>query len=217
MKDVSRSGTSSGVVTKAEKSLGQYNFLKWLDDFTQARQGRSNLPSKNVDSQNENFSFTEGDSLDDAFDVVSASSEHGVDSHGDENEIITENSSRKQAKKLSATEMVSNKRPGIKGSAKEIIDDMEFSLISKLNEQISEKRKDNEEVFCKSLALDLRDLPPYERCIAKQEMRNVIFKHQMSVMSRQMHQNIPQNSVFEQQDASPIFSSPPITPKPWGQ
>ena len=40
------SGTSADAVTKAEKAFRLYAFLSWLDEFTQVREGRSNLLSR---------------------------------------------------------------------------------------------------------------------------------------------------------------------------
>lgn len=47
------------------------------------------------------------------------------------------------------------------------------------------KELESEDVFCQALALDLKQLPLYERCMAKQELRNVLYKHQMAIMERQ--------------------------------
>ena len=46
LKDSNKSGTSADAVTKAEKAFRPYAFLSWLDEFTQVRQERSNLPSR---------------------------------------------------------------------------------------------------------------------------------------------------------------------------
>ena len=46
MKDSNKSGISADAVTKAEKAFRLYAFLSWLDEFTQVREGRSNLPSR---------------------------------------------------------------------------------------------------------------------------------------------------------------------------
>ena len=51
VKEASRSGTSSGMVSKVEKALQQYEFMRWLDGFVQAREGRSNLPTRVVESE----------------------------------------------------------------------------------------------------------------------------------------------------------------------
>ena len=45
--------------------------------------------------------------------------------------------------------------------------------------------KSAEELFCCSLAAELKELLEYERCMAKNELRNVIFKYQMMVLNRQ--------------------------------
>ena len=95
-------------------------------------------------------------------------------------------------------------RPGIKGSVREnLLEDMEFSLIKNLNERVSNKRKaeetkeeSKEDLFCRSLAADLKDLPCYERCLARNEIRNVIFKYQMSVMNKQHQQANPQTAQY---------------------
>ena len=86
-------------------------------------------------------------------------------------------------------------RPEIKGSAREnLLEDMEFSVIKNLSENVSKKRKTvnsieetKEDLFCKAISADLKDLPPYERCIAKNEIRNIMFKFQMSVMTKQQN------------------------------
>ena len=46
LKDSNKSGTSADAVTKVEKVFRPYAFLSWLDEFTQVREGRSNLPSR---------------------------------------------------------------------------------------------------------------------------------------------------------------------------
>ena len=46
LKDSNKSGTSADAVTKAEKAFRLHAFLSWLDEFTQVREGRSNLPSQ---------------------------------------------------------------------------------------------------------------------------------------------------------------------------
>ena len=121
----------------------------------------------------------------------------------------------------------SKKRPGIKGSAREdLLEDMEFSLIKNLNERVSNKRKaeetkeeSKEDLFCRSLAADLKDLPCYERCLARNEIRNVVFKYQMSVMNKQHQQANPQTAQygFMQYTNTPLsnMSSPPATPGSW--
>ena len=82
----------------------------------------------------------------------------------------------------------SKRKKQIQGAAKEsLLEGMEFSLMSKMNSQMSERERrkqekredpkkglDSEDVFCQALDLDLKQLPMYERCIAKHELRNVV-------------------------------------------
>ena len=44
LKDSNKFGTSADTVTKAEKAFRSCGFLSWLNEFTQVREGRSNLP-----------------------------------------------------------------------------------------------------------------------------------------------------------------------------
>ena len=60
--------------------------------------------------------------------------------------------------------------------------------LEKCDQPKSEKRTqpDGGELFAEALALDLKQLPQYERCIAKGELRGIIMKHQMAVFEKQM-------------------------------
>ena len=58
---------------------------------------------------------------------------------------------------------------------------MEMSLIRDLSTQVSQPvhLDDNEHLFGRSISADLRDLPHFERMMAKNEIRNVLFKYQV--------------------------------------
>ena len=67
-----------------------------------------------------------------------------------------------------------------------------FALITSLHEDIAEKRrnqtekkeeKSGEELFCSSLAAELKELPEDERCMSKSELQNVLL-YQMMVLNR---------------------------------
>ncbi len=68
------------------------------------------------------------------------------------------------------------------------IDEMELSVLKSIKNDICEKNKaklvekedDAEDCFAKSIAHDLRGLGQREKCMAKNEIRNIIFKYQMS-------------------------------------
>ena len=99
---------------------------------------------------------------------------------------------------------------------------MHENIAKKRQKQADKKdEKSAEELFCCSLAAELKELLEYERCMAKNELRNVIFKYQMMVLNRQ-HQ-VP--NYTERQDSCECLmsgltsqqshthiSSPPSTP-----
>ena len=100
-----------------------------------------------------------------------------------------------------------------------LFEEKKFSMLSKINSRMNERGKqqqnkgkvekkehDTEDVFCQALAFDLKQLPYYERCMAKHEMRNVLYKHQMSVMEQQMRPH----SAYQNQNQSSMH--PPVTP-----
>ena len=68
-----------------------------------------------------------------------------------------------------------------------LINDVEFSLLNNLNESIAEKRKKSVDVaqdavgiFCKCLAMELKELLVMERCMAKNQMQNILYNYQMA-------------------------------------
>lgn len=246
-KDANRSGTSTKALEKTEKALEQYKFMQWMDGFIQPRDGRTNLKNASEKNDKEDNEKDEGHAPspveDDTMDNNPLSPQN-TDEEVEDQEILPE---REESFKPS------KRKKQIQGAAKEsLLEDMEFSLISKMNSRMSEREKrkqekredpkkglDSEDVFCQALALDLKQLPMYERCIAKHELRNVVYKHQMACMERQMrpygsydnvNPNPPNNQIPPitatanncmvsplQQTSSSSFSSPPQTPMPQSQ
>ena len=136
------------------------------------------------------------------------------------------------SKQVSKTYMKSakKKRPVIKGKAKEnLIDGMELSLIKDLNDSRKKIENENkEELYCKSLATDLKILPPFERLNIKKEIRDVAHKYQMVLMYKQQPfcfltnrtiqptpSNIFQYSVPINNYPSVSLASPTPTPRKW--
>lgn len=186
LKESNKSGTSAESVSKAEKAFRPYLFLNWLDEFFAPRLGKTNLPSNDLE-------------LDEEW-----CGERGECEENEEEEETQENDGNytdnvpTSSKKRKSSDAKKKRQPmGIKGSAREnLLEDMEFSLIKDLNEKVSKKGKaedheTTEDLFCKSLAADLKMLPVYERFIARNEIRGVMFKLQMSVLTKQ--QNLTTN------------------------
>ena len=65
---------------------------------------------------------------------------------------------------------------------------MEFSLIKELSDSRKKgkaEKENTEDLFCKSLAADLKEMPLYEKLSVKNEIRGIVFKYQMSLLVRQ--------------------------------
>ena len=207
LKDSNKSGTSAEAVSKAEKAFRPYVFLNWLDDFFASRQGKSNLPSKDQDIDDEEDIYEEEEEKE---EEEQENQDEEIEVQSFEEDLVPGASTSKPEASTSKPNNKTKKKPRseIKGSAREnLLEDMEFSLIKNLNERVSKKRKTGEEtkedLFCKSIAADLKDLPPYERCIAKNEIRNIMFKLQMSAMTKQQN---PQPRVNSYDDSR--FNAP---------
>ena len=241
-----------------------YKFMHWMDRFIQPREGRTNIRS-NVEKSNSNKEDDDEEMIPDENKIEDCeehfitqknsnqSRESDEEDEEEEEEMgrqpinleppteaqITE-SQRKDSQRTEPKSSKSKKqKKQIQGANKaSLIEEMEFSLMSKMNTHISNrerKRKlseneenqkkelSSEDIFCQALAIDLKQLPQYERCMAKHDLRNVLYKHQMAVMERQV-QNYPffgNGTVLsspvispsnQQQSVSNSFSSPPQTP-----
>ena len=73
--------------------------------------------------------------------------------------------------------------------------EMEFSVIKRLRDNIIERKKsqngslnrkddDTDDLFCKTLTVDLRSLTEHSNCLAKHEIRNILFKYQMEELKK---------------------------------
>ena len=178
LKDAKKSGTSADVVEKAERLFKPYSFLSWLDNYVQAREGRTNIPRNGAQEEVE-------------IDAMATAENRPEEEEVEEQSLIEE------PPKLSR-KMAGKKRPQMSQSSKDAhMNEMEFSLMNSLRETIAERRKqtsqkedDADDLFCRTLASELKELPNMAKCMAKNEIRNVIFKYQMSVMRNQNEYNI---------------------------
>ena len=108
---------------------------------------------------------------------------------------------------------------------------MNMTKGNRTKEKLRKKKLDSEDVFCQALAFDLKQLPYYERRMAKHKMWNVLYKHQMPIMEQQIqphiaYQNQNQSSMHlsvtpagnnrmispMQSSSTSSFASPPHTP-----
>ena len=193
-RDANRSDTSTNALEKAEKALQQCRFMEWMSSFIQPRDGRTNI--KVSDNKN-NTSEPGKDELEkdkDDEEGMSLDEEDTLDNWEQPNQSFSQ---RKEDEEVCVEDKSpepdgpsksKNGKAPIKGAAKDtLLEEMEFSMLSKTNSRMNEcdkrqqnkgkvekKELDSEYVFCQALAFDLKQLPYYKRCMAKPEMRNVL-------------------------------------------
>ena len=198
--------------------------MNWLDKFVQPRDGRNNLPAPAAE-QSEHAEIRETNEAEEIFERDNEDETVAADADDESSKL----SDKTLAKPFNPPP---KKKSKIQGAAKEaVMEEMEFSLMKRMNERLekrnqqkSEKRTqpDGEELFAQALALDLKQLPQYERCIAKGELRGIIMKHQMAVLEKQMRASygsspsdnrIPSPASYSEHLQGMLsFSSPPQTP-----
>lgn len=196
LRDAKKSGTPEDVVENAERIFKPYSFLSWLDKYIQVRKGRTKLPRKRAHEELE-------------IDAMATAENRSDDEEVEEQSLIEEHP------KLSR-KMAGKKRPQIRKLSKDAhMNEMEFSLMNSLRETIAERGKQKEDdvddLFCKALALELKDLPDMAKCMAKHEIRNAIFKYQMSVM-RNQNECFPEFPMDRQVNASCTACQMPNSP-----
>ena len=84
-----------------------------------------------------------------------------------------------------------NKKPRIEK------DDLEVVLLQEIRNDLQKNsagEKDTEDLFGDTIAAELKQLDPMKRCIAKNEIRNVIFRHQMDNYRKERPQQSHANS-----------------------
>ena len=183
LKASKKSGTSADEVARAEKNFRPYQFLSWLDDFVQIREGRTNLPTDIDELEDEDSNYQPDD---------------------EENADNTETVERKKPNQFKTAR--GKKRTAKMSSSEET----ELQLFQTLSDRIAAKtnvlEEESEDLFCKHLALDLKKLPDFEKLNAQHEIRNIMFRYQMKrfrgdrFVNQQMNFSppmIPQQQPFE--------------------
>ena len=81
----------------------------------------------------------------------------------------------------------------------------ELDLMRDLQKSFAAKRKQesvadtSEDLFSKQLAIDLKSLLTYERCLAQQELQQVMFKYKLNTFKRREdHQNMDKQNFHVQ-------------------
>ena len=182
LRDSIKSGTPAHVVEKAQKALDQYQFMAWIDVHVQQRERPSKVNMKRKILENEYE--------DRKYEVEKPTREFGDKNEDDDDDNF-------EQEPTMCENMRTNMRKRVHDTARDSsLEDFDSPLMNtQMNERFkrraeegtSSRHLDGEDIFCQALALDLKQLPFYERCMAKNELRNVIFKYQMTMMEKHQY------------------------------
>ena len=147
-RDANRSDTSTNALEKAEKALQQFRFMEWMSSFIQPRDGRTNI--KVSDNKN-NTSEPGKDELEkdnDDEEGMSLDEEDTLDNWEQPNQLFSQRKEDeevcvedKSAEPDGPSKSKKGKAP-IKGAAKDaLLEEMEFSMLSKINSRMNERDK----------------------------------------------------------------------------
>ena len=143
-RDANRSGTSTNALEKVEN-----RFMEWMSSFIQPRDGRTNI--KKVSDNKNNTSEPEKDELEkneDDEEGMSLDEEDTLDNWEQPNQLFSQ---RKEDEEVCVEDKSvepdgpSKSKKGkapIKGAAKDaLLEEMEFSMLSKINSRMNERDK----------------------------------------------------------------------------
>ena len=161
---MNRSGTSTAVVKKAKKDLEPYLFFSWYDDFTRSRAAKSNVPGDDLSDCEEMVNFNN-----DEDEVDEEEKEDKEKERENENVDASINEIAKSAK--SSTAMQRKKSNGKRIVKRdESAEDSDLVIMKEMVSNIKKRREstqvqDAEELYCRSLAGELRQFSQRERCL----------------------------------------------------
>ena len=102
-----------------------------------------------------------------------------------------------------------------KKTKEEVVDDAELDLMRDLQKRFAAKRKresvadTSKNLFSKQLAIDLKSLPAYERCLAQQELQQVMFRYKLNTFKRREdHQNMDKHKFSSATDFKELSQTP---------
>ena len=234
LKKVNRSGTSSSVVEKAKKDLDPYLFFSWYDDFTRPRASKANVPPDNY-CDYDSDSVADTDINDGDRDEIREEDENG--SEIKENEQTSEDqssyskyTSQGNKRKCSSSEQTDedqsmsskytsqgNKRKS-SSSSKRPLDDPDLQMMKEMVSNIKKRREnaqsssDAEDIYCQSLAAELRQFSPLDRCLIKREFNETLFNYQMKKFSAQSSPNFAPGRIIPSSTIPSRFSGGLLSP-----
>ena len=181
----SRSGAGTRDIEKAKKELEEYSFLRWLDSFVRPRKTKSNIPAASMEI-NENLDVAYKVEID---DYESEESEGvGSDALNDDTESFTTLEESAPSKKYEKEQvMVNRKLPSfaqvnqaeIMGSELDVMGNMLKVWKKRLTSISDGKQDDEDDLFGKLVAAELKKLPERQKFRLKHEINNLIYNYKL--------------------------------------
>ena len=208
-----KSGTGTESVKEVENGVHyMYHFLKWLDPYVVSRQSSSNL----VDLTSTEEDNAESDSEN---DNSSVSGSHSPPSPLPSNPEGTHCSAVIKNEEV-ISKVTGNPKYTKRAKTKENpLDKAELEVMKSLSNRLNDKekkvqqqQKDEESMFCKLIATQLRQLPHQERTVAMMEINSIVYNH----LLRNMHVNhfVASESPLGHQSHASTFTLALVNPQP---
>ena len=181
----SRSGVGTRDLEKAKKELEEYSFLRWLDAFVRPRKTKSNMPEASLEiNKNLNVGHeVENDSYD------SEESEGvGLDALNNDTESFTTLEESTFSKKCEKEQVMVKQKPqsftqvnqaDIMRSELDVMGNMLKIWKQRLTSLSDEKQDDEDDLFGKLVAAELKKLPEWRKYRLKHEINNLIYNYKL--------------------------------------
>ena len=184
---MSRSRAGARDIETAKKELEKFSFLRCLDSFIRSRKTKTNIPEPSIEI---NESSNAGDEVENNGYGSDESEDAGFDAMTDDTELFTTfeesaPSKNKKCKKEQAAvkqKLVSLKKVNkaeIMGAELDVRRDMSKVMNKKLASMNDEKQNDEDDLFGKLAAAELKSLPKMQKYRLKREINNLIFNYKL--------------------------------------
>ena len=149
-KKVNVSGAKASDVTKALKSLEEYNFLKWIDGFIRQKNSKSNVLVSQIDENNDE---EEGNDEEETFEEQLEDSSF---------ELVQEKALPVKKRCLTQEDMFAQ---------------VSNYLKERMTKKQTSRSNDPDDIFGKMVSSELRAFPDNIKFMVNREINQVIYKH----------------------------------------
>lgn len=215
----SRSGAGEKDIRTAKKDLEEYSFLLWLDDHTRLRKTKSNLGDIGESQAEENTQVAE-----EFYEEETRDSREELEEDEDsDDEMENELKSPTTKRKFVASKKLSNKPKvtahALMGAELDVMKNFSRALKEKSSTTVNKdlKQDDDDDLFGKIIAAEVRKFPEAIKFRVKHEINNVIFNYKVRQTESVSDLTIPlQSPSASSASLSPVYppNQPTTMPSP---